>query len=311
MRNLQEYDDFVNEVKAGRAWEGRLKRIDQLLAWMYDKGILSKRDKAKKDSLFNQYYRYYNDGDFPRVVRNEYTTRAPKSGIEDSLERHIEDFIKDVLSRYAGKYDRQEFRLDSAIKHLKELKEAVADMDVQVLIDEGPPSTGGWDNEPITAAVGGLRLAHDRLKKVIASADPDASRYTVRAAKERMQKAGTWHQQLSGMYADVAALVARIGVMIDDVLHAAEQARSLLGASVRESASVNEATYVGKKHDMLIEDMRVIVGYMCDNISDSPDFESTRKDSEAAIGDITKAFTNFYMATKKAMAKVGTNYAGT
>ncbi len=73
---------------------------------------------------------------------------------------------------------------------------------------------------------------------------------------------------------------------------------------------INEATYVGKKHSMLLEEMRVIVGGMCDNISESPDFESTRRDSEAAVGAITKAFTDFYMATKKAIEKVGTNYAG-
>ena len=73
---------------------------------------------------------------------------------------------------------------------------------------------------------------------------------------------------------------------------------------------VNEATYVGKKHSMQLEEMRVIVGYMCDNISESPDFESTKAESEKAIEAITEAFTAFTLATKKAMSKIGTNYAG-
>ena len=81
--------------------------------------------------------------------------------------------------------------------------------------------------------------------------------------------------------------------------------------AVAESATpVNEATYVGKKHSMQLEEMRVLVGLMCDNVSESPDFESTRKESERAIEAITAAFTAFYTATKKAMEKIGTNYAG-
>lgn len=74
---------------------------------------------------------------------------------------------------------------------------------------------------------------------------------------------------------------------------------------------LNEATYVGKKHQMLIDDMRVIVGYMCDNISESPDFKDTEDASSRAIHQINVAFTKFYMATKEAMKEVGTNYAGT
>lgn len=38
----------VEAVKPRRAWSGKIKKIDELLAWMYDKGIMNKGERAKK-----------------------------------------------------------------------------------------------------------------------------------------------------------------------------------------------------------------------------------------------------------------------
>lgn len=51
------FKKFLEEAKAGRAWSGKLNKIDELLQWMYSNDILNKGEKAQKDALFHQYYR--------------------------------------------------------------------------------------------------------------------------------------------------------------------------------------------------------------------------------------------------------------
>jgi hypothetical protein len=34
------------------------------------------------------------------------------AGVEEYLERKVEDFMKSVLAKYAGKYDRKSFQFD-------------------------------------------------------------------------------------------------------------------------------------------------------------------------------------------------------
>ena len=112
---MKSLTSHINEaLVAGRAWSGRLRNIDNLLSWMYDEGILTKTDMNKKDSLFHKYYRYYNDGDMPRGV-SKYGTKAD---MELELEQQVTDFMKKILSKYAGKYDRQQFKLSSFISEL-------------------------------------------------------------------------------------------------------------------------------------------------------------------------------------------------
>jgi len=126
-------DEFfsINETKPGRAWEGKLNKIDELLSWMYDKGILTQTEKKKKDSLFHKYYRYYNDGDFPRGLKNtsakDYETakyyrkydpskaKETEEQIELELEEQLEAFIKKILTKYLPKINRKEFHRDSVM----------------------------------------------------------------------------------------------------------------------------------------------------------------------------------------------------
>lgn len=109
----------IEAVKPRRAWSGRISHLDKLLAWMYDKNILNKTDQARKDTLFRSYYRYYNDGEFPRVLSPlGYNKWMSDEKIEAALEELIEEFIKKILSKYAGKYSRRDFRYDQYIDQL-------------------------------------------------------------------------------------------------------------------------------------------------------------------------------------------------
>ena len=129
-------EKFLNEVsKPRRGWSGKLSRIDALLAWMYDKGILTKGEKAEKDKIFRQYYRYYNDGDLPGAMRKQghslikkgkYSKGMDQDG-EEALEKYLEAFIKKILGKYMSKIDRSEFRIDKAIGDLTTAKRVASD----------------------------------------------------------------------------------------------------------------------------------------------------------------------------------------
>jgi len=111
MKHIHTFESFLNEASfPGRAWSGKIKNIDDLLSWMYDKGVLTKAEQAEKDRKFREYYRWYNDGDTPRGLNG-----MSDAKIEEYLERSVEDFIKTVLSKYAGKYDRRSFQFDKLL----------------------------------------------------------------------------------------------------------------------------------------------------------------------------------------------------
>ena len=113
-------------TKTRRAWNNKLDNLNELLSWMFDKDILTKGDKAKKDQCFRRYYRYYNDGDQPRgKAFNGLYTKAEK---EAMLEQQVEDFIKYILNKYHGKYDRAQFRADRMVQRLQ----YVIDLNVSV-----------------------------------------------------------------------------------------------------------------------------------------------------------------------------------
>ena len=110
---MKTFKQFLTEAKARNAWNGKLKHIDNLLAWMYDKDILTKTEKDEKDKVFRSYYRYYNDGDFPRALSSKGLSKySPDDKIENALEEYLNNFIKKILSKYAGKYSKKEFRYD-------------------------------------------------------------------------------------------------------------------------------------------------------------------------------------------------------
>ena len=120
----------LNEVKVKRAWSNKLSQIDSLLSWMYEKDILNKGEKAKKDSLFRKYYRFYNDGDNPRG--KNYNGKSQYE-LPEILETELEDFIKKILSKYMSKIDRKGFRIDKQLGDLKTVLSVIQRNDVRGL----------------------------------------------------------------------------------------------------------------------------------------------------------------------------------
>lgn len=115
------FTEYLNEASyPQRAWDGRLKKINQLIQWLYEKKIMNAGERKEWDKVVRNYYRYYNDGDAPRIIKgvSKYT---PANEIEPALEEKLEEFIKKVLSKYQGKYNRTDFRLDTAISKAQQV----------------------------------------------------------------------------------------------------------------------------------------------------------------------------------------------
>lgn len=100
-----------------------LDNIDDLFTWLYDNNILNKTDKKEKDSIFYQYYRYYNDGDFPRslIKRKGVYSHDPKEKIKKALEEVLREFISRILFKYHNKYNRQDYYDDIELNNYKDL----------------------------------------------------------------------------------------------------------------------------------------------------------------------------------------------
>lgn len=132
------FKEFLEEAKGGRAWSGKLNKIDELLQWMYSNDILNKGEKSQKDTLFNQYYRYYNDGDMPRNLSDEFGNRLSKwdgkEKVEIALELKLEEFIKKILSKYLGKIDRGLVNIDTQLSKLNTVIDVTNRQDVHGLV---------------------------------------------------------------------------------------------------------------------------------------------------------------------------------
>ena len=184
---------LLNEAStAGRAWEGKLKKIDALLAWMYDKDILTKGEKAKKDSIFRAYYRYYNDGDMPKsLALKGFSKYSEKGSIEKALEAYLEDFIKSLLSKYLPKVDRAEFRIDKMLSDLSTVIDVSERHDAHGLLEYWLKTVKINDPELILSKlVDELKEQYDKVKTEADSISPSTDNLVMSHRLEKMKTAG-------------------------------------------------------------------------------------------------------------------------
>lgn len=131
------FKDYLNEAKTGRAWGGKLDKVEKLFSWMYDKDIMNKGEKAQKDRLFQKYRRFYNDGEIPRgklyshIAGQAKYSKPAREEVAEILETEVESFMKKVLSKYLPKIDRGDFRLDTEIDYLEKMIRVISkDLDL-------------------------------------------------------------------------------------------------------------------------------------------------------------------------------------
>jgi hypothetical protein len=242
MKHIKIYEDFLNEASsAGRAWSGKLENLDNLFAWMYDKGILSKGEKAEKDKIFHQYYRWYNDGDFPPSLRAKGLSKwMGDEKIEQALEALIEDFMKKILNKYTGKYDRREFHIDQLLGDLHTLENIVSGYQRGEVKDEPDPygllnywgkkiNTKDSDFERMLGELGPLYDDVDKAaNKALDAAGEHGSNYTIAWRRQMSKDKGIWTPELEKKYMKMKEHMLKMHGILKNVIDAAQQAKTAL-----------------------------------------------------------------------------------
>jgi len=213
----------LNEASvARRAWDGKLKRIDALLGWMYDQKILTATDRARKDKVFRQYYRYYNDGDMPAALKNKGLSKWDrKDRVQLALEEYLEEFIKEMLQKYMPKADRKTFRIDKAIADLSVVWSVAERHDAHALLTYWLKKTAIRDDESVLKGlVDKLQAQYDRLKSLADEDDPSKKNTILSVRREQMQEKGddSWTPMHEKLYANMRETCNKIAEFIDDLI---------------------------------------------------------------------------------------------
>lgn len=207
-----------------RAWENKLKKIDKLLAWMYDKDILTKGEKAKKDTIFRAYYRYYNDGDMPGALKlqgmSKYSLETEK---ETALEKYLEAFIKTLLTKYLPKVNRAEFRIDDMIASLKSPIEVSEKYDAHALLTYWIKQVKVSDDTELKGMLEDVQVKYDALKTAANEASPSTSNNTLSYRVEKMKEEGTWNKQLDKQWDALKASMDPVTAFLKNLLASAKE----------------------------------------------------------------------------------------
>lgn len=224
-------NEILNEAsRPRRAWNNKLSKIDKILAWMYDKDILTATDKKRKDKVFYQYYRYYNDGDMPAALKVKgFSKWSGDEYVEKELEKYLETFIKEMLSKYLPRVNRSAFRLDTLISELQTIRSVASRNDVYSLLTYWLKKVKIKDEEGILKGlVGDLQAAYDEFVEVANIIDPSSKNYGAAYRREEMMKAKTWTQEAEKKYQAMAAITGKIDAHIADIVKGATELRKVL-----------------------------------------------------------------------------------
>lgn len=226
-------EEIFEASHPGRAWSGKLKRLDKLMAWMYGKDILNKGEKAKKDSIFSQYYRYYNDGDFPRALAKMGVSKYDdKETIQTALEQYLENFTKYILGKYFGKFDRMEFQYDSMLDRLTTIKGIVDDFNVNHLVsywykDLNPNKEGSAE---ILAEIDKLKEMNNELLDEISPVAKQAgisNNKIITFLRQEMKEAGVWDSSMEEKWKEMQKVMINISALVQNLITSIEQLKKL------------------------------------------------------------------------------------
>ena len=217
------FKELVLEAKVRRAWNGKLKKIDELLSWMYDKGILNKGEQSKKDTLFRKYYRWYNDGDFPRGLKNKagstITVGMRDELVDKALEEQLEDFIKTILSKYTGKVDRGMFKIDSALSKIKTVISVTDDFDIHGLVKYWKKDVS---DEEILAKIEVLEGKYDILDE-----ETGKTNITMSYRREKMKEKKTWTKENEASWKEIQKGMIEVSGLLNNIKTSLETMKKL------------------------------------------------------------------------------------
>ena len=240
MRYIKTFEQFINEATfPGRAWEGKLNNLDGLFSYMYEKDILTKKEKKIKDRVFRAYYRFYNDGDFPRGIANKYGVTkydSPKA-ITTALEQYLEDFMKQILSKYSTKINRTDYRLSNLLSELHTMRNVITDYEAGGLLSYWSKKTAVNDSR-----FGDLLIDLEKAFKTWeASVDKDIDKWLESneevwaglsknlvplAKRKKMEEENVWQPKHKKLWDNFTSIMDEMVVVIDEVIKVATDAKS-------------------------------------------------------------------------------------
>ncbi len=251
MKHVKLFEQFIAEKShRGRAWSGKITNIDNLMSWMYDKDILTNAEKNEKDKKFREYYRWYNDGDYPTGQNGN-----SDSEVEEYLENSIEEFIKKVLSKYSGKYNRKDFQLDTILGDLKTLQNVAGGYQQEDGV-RGEPDPYGllnyWgtkintNNSEFEKLLSELRPIYDAVKKAAmdivnkelkSGIFKDKASYSVPGEntslsfqRKSLKDSGVWTADAEKKYMKMKDIMTKMSDIISNVIEATEKLKKEIGS---------------------------------------------------------------------------------
>lgn len=218
--------NYLTEAKTGRGWNGKLKNLDNLFSWMYDKGILNKGEQNKKDKIFTQYYRYYNDGDIPRGF-----THTSGKVIEDKIEEDLETFMKKILSKYLPKIDRREFRYDQVISDLSYIMTAIEQEDfnqIKFWVSQAKVSDPEFNK-----VTNEFEKIFNKLKSLVEKHYPNYARYvlsySLREIKNDKENMTVYKKFFEKDIMKLESLASKLKDIVSNLIEAVEKLKKELG----------------------------------------------------------------------------------
>lgn len=233
----------IQEAKTGRANRGRLENIDKLLSWMYEKDILNKGEKSKKDTLFYQYYRFYNDGDIPKGLKDDkgvtFTKYSNRERVANALESKLEEFIRKILSKYISKIDRSDYRLDQAIKDIEIPISVVGRHDVDALVTYWHKNI---KDPEVLDMIKSLESEYNKLREITDKANdsypwegtwsnPNPKSIIMVPAVRMMKDAGIWTTDMERRWVSIKKAMDLIGTKLENIKTSLKELKKLKAVS--------------------------------------------------------------------------------
>lgn len=121
-------------VKAQRGWNGNLERINGLCTMIVDSELTTEALAKRYRKVVHQYYRFYNDGDFPRLV-SSYGVRKHDADIEEALETELNTVLAKVL-KHATVQMRSQLRMNKKYNRAYMIKQMAEKQELHGLIPD-------------------------------------------------------------------------------------------------------------------------------------------------------------------------------
>lgn len=222
------FREFYEAQTAGRAWNGRLAKIERLLTWMYDQNILTKTEKEQKDAIFRQYYRYYNDGDFPRGLYGlGIRSYSSKEEIEDALEEYLSRFIRRILSKYLPKIDRTDFNYQDAIKSIDNILNVVSKHYSSLTIKTFARHSRALPPE-FSKALEQIEIDEKKICDQIAKINPNLCHVDLKSAINSLRETGKLTPEIEAAWEDlITQMDTKLYPILQSVKRSLEKARQL------------------------------------------------------------------------------------